>query len=212
MSLQLITPPALEPVTLDEAKAHLKVDTTDDDALIERLIAAARARAEWHTGRAFLTQSWILWLDCWPPLDVAEIPLPPASVGRLRHHIQPRRFRQRSRSGAVSGRYGIRTGPAGVPLHRAGQSAQGQRRRDRVRCRLWRHGRRRSRADPRSDPGDRRRTLRPSRRRPGRCFAHRPGAARAVSHLQHLRGSRGDAEFAESLSSASSASPRENSS
>ena len=76
MSLQLITPPALEPVTLDEAKAHLKVDTTDDDALIERLIAAARARAEWHTGRAFLTQSWILWLDCWPPLDVAETPLP----------------------------------------------------------------------------------------------------------------------------------------
>jgi uncharacterized phiE125 gp8 family phage protein len=75
MSLQLITPPALEPVTLDEAKAHLKVDTTDDDALITRLITTARVRAEWHTGRAFVTQSWILWNDCWA--ERVEIPLPP---------------------------------------------------------------------------------------------------------------------------------------
>ncbi|MBV9418770.1 MAG: phage head-tail connector protein, partial [Alphaproteobacteria bacterium] len=39
MSLQLTTPPATEPITLAEAKTHLKVDTTDDDALITRLIA-----------------------------------------------------------------------------------------------------------------------------------------------------------------------------
>ncbi len=92
MPLELVTPPAIEPVTLDDAKAHLKVDTTDDDALITALIAAARARAEWHTRRAFITQSWTLWLDCWPgaqgdddlppalsttpPLPV-QIPLPP---------------------------------------------------------------------------------------------------------------------------------------
>ena len=77
MPLQLITPPSLEPVTLDEAKAHLKVDTADDDALIATLITAARARAEWHMGRALVTQSWILWLDCWPGDGVAEIALPP---------------------------------------------------------------------------------------------------------------------------------------
>jgi len=75
MSLSLTTPPAVEPVTLDDAKAHLKVDTTDDDALITSLISAARARAEWHTGRAFVTQSWTLWLDGWP--GIIEIPLPP---------------------------------------------------------------------------------------------------------------------------------------
>jgi uncharacterized phiE125 gp8 family phage protein len=75
MSLQLITPPAIEPVTLAEAKAHLKVDTTDDDALITTLIAAARARAEWYTGRAFVTQSWMLWRDCWA--ELVEISLPP---------------------------------------------------------------------------------------------------------------------------------------
>ena len=77
MSLQLNTPPAIEPVTLAEAKVHLKVDTTDDDALIASLITAARARAEWHTGRAFVTQSWALWLDAWPPGGVVESPLPP---------------------------------------------------------------------------------------------------------------------------------------
>jgi len=75
MSLQIVTPPALEPVTLADAKLHLKVDTTDDDALITRLIAAARVRAEWHTGRAWITQSWILWSDCWA--EFVEIPLPP---------------------------------------------------------------------------------------------------------------------------------------
>ena len=75
MSLQLVTPPALEPVTLAEAKAHLKVDTPDDDALIANLIVAARARAEWHTGRALIAQSWILWCDTWR--ETIEIPLPP---------------------------------------------------------------------------------------------------------------------------------------
>ena len=77
MSLTLITPPAAEPVTLAEAKAHLKLDTADDDVLIASLIVAARARAEWHTGRAFVTQSWTLHLDAWPADGIVEIPLPP---------------------------------------------------------------------------------------------------------------------------------------
>jgi uncharacterized phiE125 gp8 family phage protein len=77
MSLSLTTAPAEEPVTLAEAKAHLKVDTADDDTLISSLITAARARAEWHTGRALIAQDWILWLDAWPDDGVVEIPLPP---------------------------------------------------------------------------------------------------------------------------------------
>jgi uncharacterized phiE125 gp8 family phage protein len=47
----------------------------DEDALIGALIPAARARAEWHTGRAFVTQGWTLWLDRTD--GVIEIPLPP---------------------------------------------------------------------------------------------------------------------------------------
>jgi uncharacterized phiE125 gp8 family phage protein len=77
MSLTLNTPPAEEPVTLAEAKAHLKVDGSDDDALIAALIAAARARAEWHSGRAFVAQAWTYWLDAWPRFGPVEIPLPP---------------------------------------------------------------------------------------------------------------------------------------
>ena len=80
MSLSLITPPVGEPVTLADAKAHLRIDTPDDDALITALISAARARAEWHTGRAFMTQSWILWLDSWPENGIVEIPLPPLAT------------------------------------------------------------------------------------------------------------------------------------
>jgi len=77
MPLTLTTPPALEPLTLAEAKAHLKVDISDDDALITAMIAAARARAEWHTGRAAITQGWTLHLDAWPQSGTIEIPLPP---------------------------------------------------------------------------------------------------------------------------------------
>jgi uncharacterized phiE125 gp8 family phage protein len=77
MSLQLLAPPAAEPVSLAEAKTYLKLDTADDDALIQTLITAARARAEWHTGRAFVTQRWRHYRDDWPFGDVFEIPLPP---------------------------------------------------------------------------------------------------------------------------------------
>src|SRR5690349_16359269 len=80
MSLSLITPPVGEPVTLADAKAHLKIDTSDDDALIGQLITAARARVEWHTGRALMTQSWILWLDRWPDDGIVAIPLAPLAA------------------------------------------------------------------------------------------------------------------------------------
>jgi len=77
MTIVLTSPPAIEPVTLEEAKAHLKVDTADDDALIAALIAAARARAELIISRAFITQQWMLSLDCWPQDGVIAIPFPP---------------------------------------------------------------------------------------------------------------------------------------
>lgn len=59
----LVTPPSLEPVTLDEAKAQARVDASADDALITALIVAARQWAERYTGSAFITQGWQLALD-----------------------------------------------------------------------------------------------------------------------------------------------------
>ncbi len=62
-SFTLVTPPAAEPVALAEAKAHARVDTSTDDALITNLITSARLWAEKYTGRAFMTQTWKLSID-----------------------------------------------------------------------------------------------------------------------------------------------------
>lgn len=66
MGLKLVTGPAVEPVTLAEAKAHLRVTGTDEDALVSALIVAARSFAEECTGRAFVTQTWDYVLDAFP--------------------------------------------------------------------------------------------------------------------------------------------------
>lgn len=66
MALRQLVAPAAEPITLEEAKLHLRVDIPDDDALISGLISAARAAAENITRRAFVTQQWELAIDSFP--------------------------------------------------------------------------------------------------------------------------------------------------
>lgn len=66
MSSILLTAPAAEPLTLDEARAFLRVEHHDDDAVIAALIAGARLHIEAQTRRALITQSWRLVADCWP--------------------------------------------------------------------------------------------------------------------------------------------------
>lgn len=65
-SLKLITPPASEPISLIEAKAHLRVDFTDDDDYIAALIIAARMITEEKTSRALITQTWDYTIDDFP--------------------------------------------------------------------------------------------------------------------------------------------------
>ncbi|MDB5597383.1 MAG: hypothetical protein JWM36_4344 [Hyphomicrobiales bacterium] len=56
--LRLITPPAEEPISISEAKSHLRVEHDEDDDLIGSYVAAARHHLEMMTGRAFVTQTW----------------------------------------------------------------------------------------------------------------------------------------------------------
>jgi uncharacterized phiE125 gp8 family phage protein len=75
MPLKLIALPAEEPVNLDETRAHLRLESGEDDYLSD-LIAAARRHCESFQGRAYVTQTWELYLDMFPP-GCIKVPLPP---------------------------------------------------------------------------------------------------------------------------------------
>jgi uncharacterized phiE125 gp8 family phage protein len=80
MGLQLITDAAEKPMSLAEAKLHLRIDGTDEDANVTSLISRATNYAEQQTGRALVSQQWRLILDGFPSGSI-KLPLPPlASV------------------------------------------------------------------------------------------------------------------------------------
>lgn len=58
-----ITAPVLEPVSLNEAKQHIRVTADDEDTLINQLIISARQRAEVYMKRAILTQTLEIYSD-----------------------------------------------------------------------------------------------------------------------------------------------------
>jgi uncharacterized phiE125 gp8 family phage protein len=76
----LVTPPAGEPISLAEAKAHLRITHNEEDALLGALIQSARRVAEARTGLLFLTQRWTVFRDDWPDDGVIEIPLAPVNA------------------------------------------------------------------------------------------------------------------------------------
>lgn len=79
MAMRLITPAAAYPVSLDEARSHLRRDDEDDDSLITALIIAATSHLDGYSGilgRALLTQTWRLDLDRFPCGPI-KLPLPP---------------------------------------------------------------------------------------------------------------------------------------
>lgn len=64
--LTLVTPPAAEPLSVEEAQAWLRLDPSVDAVLIEGLCRAARRKAERDYGRAFVTQTWRATFDFFP--------------------------------------------------------------------------------------------------------------------------------------------------
>jgi uncharacterized phiE125 gp8 family phage protein len=79
MKYSIATGPAFEPVTLVEAKAQLRVDHNDEDALIESLISVARRKVESETGRLLAVQTVDVYYDEWPAEGYVPLPLHPAA-------------------------------------------------------------------------------------------------------------------------------------
>ena len=82
MSLKRITAPAAYPLSLEETRAHLRIDTTAEDALIDSYIEAVTAQLDGADGvlqRCLVDQTWKL-SGTQPACNCCagiELPLPP---------------------------------------------------------------------------------------------------------------------------------------
>lgn len=74
--LTLVTPPTVEPITLAQAKTHLRVDISDDDALISTLITSAREACEAFIHGYIVTQTWRVSYSGFPDDSTAPIVIP----------------------------------------------------------------------------------------------------------------------------------------
>lgn len=79
MTKSLVTPPAGLPVTLAQVKAHLRIETPDDDDYLGELMALAVAHVEQAADVCLLTQIWRVYLDCLPANGLVELPVRPVS-------------------------------------------------------------------------------------------------------------------------------------
>lgn len=89
----LVTPPVAEPVDQAEVKKHLRVTDSADDDQIDALIISERQTAENFCNRAFLTQTWKLFLDDFPDVSICNpygsiwLPRPPLqSVTHVKYY------------------------------------------------------------------------------------------------------------------------------
>ncbi|MDU4255576.1 phage head-tail connector protein [Pseudomonas sp.] len=80
--LQQLSPPQIEPVTLDEAKEQCRIRHGQADTRLSRLIRSAREQVEGRTRRALIRQTWqqtqaggaqCIQLQRWPVLEVTEV-------------------------------------------------------------------------------------------------------------------------------------------
>ena len=67
--LSLVAAPLVYPVTLDDVKEFLRITGTDEDNLLNNYIIVATGSAESYTRRAFITQTWNMFMDQYPYND-----------------------------------------------------------------------------------------------------------------------------------------------
>ena len=80
----LVTPPTETPVSLEEAKIHLRVDGDEEDALIVALINAATGHLDGYTGilgRCLMPQTWSQEIEA--PVGDLVLPLAPVASATI---------------------------------------------------------------------------------------------------------------------------------
>ena len=76
MVTRVVTPPAIEPISVTTAKLHAKVSSSAEDALFSSWITSARELAEGYQNRAYITRTLLVTMDTFPVGDLL-LPLPP---------------------------------------------------------------------------------------------------------------------------------------
>lgn len=78
MGYTLVTAPTSEPISLAQAKLHLRLDDIGgahpDDSLVSALITAVRQFAEQQTRRSLITQTWRYTCDAFPYGQISWTP------------------------------------------------------------------------------------------------------------------------------------------
>lgn len=79
MTSKRISDPAVLAVTVQQAKAHLRISANDDDDVVQSLLAAAIDFLERDTGLSLINQTWRFWFDAVPDDKVLLIDRRPAN-------------------------------------------------------------------------------------------------------------------------------------
>lgn len=88
MALKLITAPAALPVSLVDAKHHLKIDDSLQDAWVQGAIRSACETSEHETGRRWIIQTWEAVYDAFPA-GAVELGLSPAQAVLSVKYLDP---------------------------------------------------------------------------------------------------------------------------
>lgn len=87
MSIVLTTAPVAEPVTVDELKAHARIDQDSEDGLLAQYLKMARKATETYLWRQLVSATYTLKIDRFPTEDYIDLPLPPlVSVTSVKYY------------------------------------------------------------------------------------------------------------------------------